>query len=300
LIRQPRPATLITLFLAWAAACAAQQVEPWRIHGLDGQSQFESRDNTNYFTHGVLASNETTLITAEQAAANDLNGSVLAEGDVTILDHGHIWRGTNLVYNFKTGEVRAGFFKTVQTPFSMSGEKLSGNSNMVFTATNASISTEDYERPATRFRARRITIVPGAYIEAWDATYYVGQVPIFYWPHYKRTLGQHQENWQFAPGYRSLFGPYLLTTYNWYGNGLLDGSLHFDEREKRGQAGGPDLSLHAGKWGRLQLLLRPRSGCAGGRHSRAPPEGGSPAPDFLLQPAPELERHRQCRGQLPE
>ena len=50
-------------------------------------------------------------------------GDIVAEGDVTILDHGHIWRGTNFIYNAKTGDVRTGTFKTVQTPFAVSGPK---------------------------------------------------------------------------------------------------------------------------------------------------------------------------------
>ncbi len=248
-MRHTWPLTLVPLFLAGAAVCQSQQAEPWHIHGVDSQSEFETRDNTNYFSHGVVVSNETTVVTAEQGAAGSLTGEVLAEGDVTILDHGHIWRGTNFIYNFKTGEVRAGSFKTVQMPFSMSGERLKGNSNQVYTATNAVITTDDYEQPAYRIRARRITLVPGDYFEAWQATLYIGKTAVFYWPHYKRKLGQHLNNWQFAPGYRSIFGPYLLTAYNWYGTGFLDGTIHVDEREKRGLAGGPDLLLHGGDWG---------------------------------------------------
>jgi lipopolysaccharide export system protein LptA len=249
LIRQTRPFFVCALFLALTVACAAQQSDSWQIHGVDSHSEFESANNTNYFTHGVLASNLYTTIEAEKAAANDLTGEVVTEGDVEILDHGHSWRGTNIIYNFKTGDVRAGSFKTGQMPFFMSGEQLKGNSNQVFTATNAYISTDDYAVPASRIRARHVKIVPGAYIEAWDATFYVGKTPIFYWPYLKRTLGQHTQNWEFTPGYRSIFGPYLLSTYNWYGTGILDGSLHFDERERRGEAGGPDLLLHGGNWG---------------------------------------------------
>jgi len=250
-MRPMRPLTRMALFLALALAAACQaQSPPFEVHGLGDQSQFESRGSTNVFTHGVMVSNATTVVTTDdKATADDLTGEVVAEGDVTILDHGHVWRGTNFIYNFKTGDVRSGSFKTVQTPFSVSGQTLNGNSNQVFVATNATLTTDDYQRPAHRIRARRITIMPGNYFEAWQATYYIGNVPVFYWPYYKRNLGQHPDNWEFAPGYRSMYGPFLLTTYNWYGTGLLDGSVHFDERERRGLAGGPDLLFHGGDWG---------------------------------------------------
>jgi LPS-assembly protein len=137
----------------------------------------------------------------------------------------------------------------MQAPFSISGQRMGGVSNKVQTATNAVISTDDYERPLYSIHARTATIAPGDYIEAHHATLYVGKMPLFYYPYYRRSLKKHPNNWEFVPGYRSLWGPYLLSAYNWYGTGLLDGTIHADEREKRGQAGGPDLALHLGDWG---------------------------------------------------
>jgi len=45
---------------------------------------------------------------------------------------------------------------------------------------------------------------------------YAEGVPVFYFPYYKRNLGPHANNLNFLPGYRSAYGPYLLTTYTWY------------------------------------------------------------------------------------
>ncbi len=180
---------------------------------------------------------------------NVLSGEIFAEGDVTILDNGHTWRGTNFIYDARTGDIRGDFFKTVQMPFSVSGQSFTGSSNHVYFVNNAFISTDDYERPAYRVRARQMTIVPGDYFEAHQATLFVGKTPVFYWPYYRRSLKKHPNNFEFVPGDRSIFGPYLLSAYNWYGNGLLDGTIHLDERERRGLAGGPDLTLHMGDWG---------------------------------------------------
>jgi LPS-assembly protein len=241
--------SLIFLLFGLPFACQAQPNAFWEIHGQNDLSEVETIGNTNYFTNGVLVSNRNTVVSMDYGTADGLTGEVVAEGDVTILDHGHIWRGTNFVYNFKTGAVRATTFKTMQEPFSVLGSRLNGASNSVYNATNASITTDDYAIPGYHIRARHITIVPGKYFEADHATLFWGKVPIFYFPYYHRTLGQHPNNFEFEPGYRSLFGPYLLSAYNWYGNGLLDGTVHVDLRESRGIAAGPDLAFHLGNLG---------------------------------------------------
>jgi hypothetical protein len=239
----------IFLLLALPFVCHSQQSGAMVVSGVNSNSQIESIGDTNYFRNGGVASNATAVVTFDNAAENGLTGEVVAEGDVTILDHGHIWRGTNFIYNFKTGAVRADTFKSVQGPFVLSGSHMTGNSNNVYTATNASVSTDDYVRPAYRIHAKSITIAPGEYFEAHQATLYWGKTPVFYFPYYRRNLGQHPNNWEFVPGYRSIYGPYLLSAYNWYGNGMLDGTLHFDVREERGVATGPDLNFHMGDWG---------------------------------------------------
>lgn len=248
-MKQRRLLLAILLLSATAFACQAQEGALWDVRGLSSQSRYESVGDTNYFANGAVVSNQASVVTMDHGTANNLTGEVVAEGDVTILDHGHIWRGTNFIYNFKTGDVRANTFKSLQEPFTLAGSHLTGNSNGVYTATQARISTDDYAQPAYTIRAKTITIVPGNYFEAHHATLYWYNTPVFYFPYYRRTLGQHPNNFEFVPGYRSIYGPYLLSAYNWYGNGLLDGTIHFDMRELRGVAGGPDLNAHLGSWG---------------------------------------------------
>lgn len=243
---------LIAMFWlpALAVWCQTKPVAPWNVQGLNTNSEWLQHGDTNYFSHGGLLSNDVTTVSFDNAEANTLTGEVIAQGDVTILDHGHVWRGTNFIYNFKNGDVRSATFKTLQGPFRLSGEHMVGNNtNNVYIATNSYITTDDYQRPAYTIRARSITIAVGEYFEAHQATLFWGKTPIFYFPYYRRTLGQHPNNFEFEPGYRGIFGPYLLSAYNWYGNGILDGTVHVDLRQERGVAAGPDLGLHLGTWG---------------------------------------------------
>ena len=242
------PNVVVLLALA-ALDCQAQQV-PFDIFGAGTNSFLHTEGDTNFFPNGVIASNANFFASADRAVVNNLTGEVLAEGDVIILDHGRIWRGTNAIYNFKSGEVRAGAFKTAEMPFNFSGQFLAGDTkNQIYSSADTIVTTDDYAKPIYRIHARSITIVPGKYFEARDATLYLGSMPIFYWPYYHRNLGKHPDNFEFVPGFRSTYGAYLLSAYNWYGNSNLDGTIHLDERTRRGLAAGPDLLFHLGDYG---------------------------------------------------
>jgi lipopolysaccharide assembly outer membrane protein LptD (OstA) len=103
--------------------------------------------------------------------------------------------------------------------------------------------------PAIYVRSSHIKIVPGKYVEMWNAVLFMDGVPTFYFPYYRRNLGEHASNFNFLPGYRSSYGPFLLNTYTWYLNDAVDGKIHLDYRVKRGVGAGPDLNLHLGQWG---------------------------------------------------
>ncbi len=247
------PNVVVALALA-ALACQAQQ-EPSHLFGASSNSVALSQGDTNTFRNGVILSNQNFFGSAGSAVFNRRTGAVLAEGDVVILDHGRIWRGSNVLYNFNTGEVRAGAFKTVELPFNLSGQFLAGDTkNQVYSTADAIVTTDDYAKPVYHIHARFITIVPGQYFEAHDATLYLGSVPVFYWPYYHRNLEKHPDNFEFTPGYRSTYGAFLLGAFNWYGDTNLDGTLHLDERSRRGLAGGPDLVFHLRDYG--QAIFR--------------------------------------------
>lgn len=230
----------------------------WTISatGANGYVEYP-QGGTAVAENGVTITSHGVVLTADRAEANEETGEVKAQGDVTILGRDHIWRGTNVVYNFKTRAMLAGTFKTEHDPFFLSGDNLNGRTNRVggrtnlyYTATNTTITTDNYAKPAYRIRARRLVLYPGDHFEAHDATLFVGDVPVFYFPYYRRSFGRHPNNFTFTPGYRSTWGPFLLTTYNWEANENLDGSVHLDLRERRGIAGGPDFNFHLGRqWG---------------------------------------------------
>jgi lipopolysaccharide assembly outer membrane protein LptD (OstA) len=242
--------TALVMLLTVAAGRAQEQA--WVIESLSPQNDFIYDLNTSSAsgTNGVIIKYGGAILTADQVTVSQKTGEALADGHVRIQRDDQVWVGEHISYNFKTRMMETAEFRSGKPPVFVSGHGLSGDLNgQTYTATNAIITTDDFSEPAIKIRARRIKMVPGKYIEARDALLMLDGVPVFYLPYYRRNLGEHANNFNFSPGYRSRFGPFLLTRYDWYFNEQLDGRLHLDYRVKRGVGVGPDVNYHLGPWG---------------------------------------------------
>jgi hypothetical protein len=106
-----------------------------------------------------------------------------------------------------------------------------------------------------KIRARKLSIDPGKSIRAEGATVYAGEVPVFYWPRYTHHLGPRKLYWRALPGYRSIFGPFALSSYHWDPSTNFQSAMRLDWRERRGFAGGPTVQYDLGDWGQGDALL---------------------------------------------
>ncbi|HMJ89408.1 MAG TPA: hypothetical protein VK530_06310, partial [Candidatus Acidoferrum sp.] len=205
--------------------------------------EIDPRTGQATYTNGIIVKYGPAMLIADRAHADQKTGDVSAEGNVVLVrEGGQVWRGERLQYNFKTRVMNGSVFRTGQPPYFATGESfITQPTNQTYIATNAYFTTDDDPHPNYRIRAKKVVIVPGKSIEARHAILYLGEVPVFYLPYYHKTFDRHPNNFEFMPGFRSSWGPFLLSTYNWYVNPHLHGSVNLDVRGKRGVAGGPDL-----------------------------------------------------------
>lgn len=240
------------MLLAAGGVAAAQEKPVWQIRARDdsGVITHDPATGLTTGTNGVIITYQDVILTADSVTADQATGDVIAEGNVTIKGRSQLWVGERVSYNLNNGRIFTPEFKTGSDPIYIKGESLNGDqSNNVYFATNVIFTTDNVADPAHVIRAKNITVVPDQYIIARDATLYIGSVPVFYLPYYKRGLGRHPNNFQFVPGYRSLYGPYLLSSYNWYWSEQLSGAVNLDWRQKRGLAGGPDFMWSLDRFG---------------------------------------------------
>jgi LPS-assembly protein len=245
-------AIILCLACVWGLGFAGRAAQPttnqFIIEGEGLVFDFNTGE-VSYTNHPVVRYGNAVL-SAQKARLNQNSGDIVAEGTVRLQQDNEVWFGERIEYNFKTRKILATEFRAGQPPYFAKGSALSGDENAnVYVLTEGVVTTDDYAEPGYHIRARSLTIAPGDYIEAKDAVLYLKNTPVFWFPKWRRSLKRHPNHWVFVPGYRSKYGPYLLSTYEWYWSDRLDGAVHVDERFKRGPGAGADLNYHVPGFG---------------------------------------------------
>jgi LPS-assembly protein len=246
---------MLLVWLACVFCCAARGAETNESLIIEGDAVLQVKSGIIHYPNGVLVKYGPAVLTANTAEIDQETGEILATNNVVLQrEGGQLWRGDRLNYNFKTGIIRGQDFRAGQPPYFVGGTNMiTDPTNHSYTATNGYFTTDDNPDPNYRIRAKKIVIVPGKSIEAHEATLYIGDVPVFYFPYYHKSLDRHPNNYEFLAGYRSQWGPFLLNTYNWYWDQRLHSAVNLDLRGKRGLAGGPDLDWHDKTFGEGML-----------------------------------------------
>ena len=190
---------------------------------------------------------ESVFVIADKGQLDQSTGEVFAEGNVTLQNEDRVFRSDRLYYNFQTKSMQTDNFRAGQAPFFVEGINIKGDENKnEYSAEQVIITSDDRPDPWIKLRTRSLSISPGKYLEAKGATFYAGNVPIFYFPYYRRRLDQPPNHWSLTPGYRSRYGMFLEGAYNWNLSDRLNGAAHLDYRSLRGFAGGLDVDYDLG------------------------------------------------------
>lgn len=263
------------------AAESAKTETPVVIENLTPESEVENNYELRTWTgrHGVIVRHGSTTLVGEQITLNEVTGDVVADGAVSFRRDGEYWTGPHLEYNYKTRLIKGREFRAGVPPAFITGMSLTATTtNQTYVAQQAVLTTDDVDKPFYKIKAKTLKVTVGKSIEAKQATLYLGDAPVMWLPFYHRSLERHPNYFSFTPGYRSLYGPYLLGSYHYTFTDGFTGAMNVDTRQKRGVGYGPDFAYDVGQLGKGELRLYRT-------------EDNKPGTDAALKPIPE-DRHR--------
>jgi LPS-assembly protein len=187
----------------------------------------------------VLTYQDTTLI-ADRGLVNLKTKEARAEGHVQIVQQTRRLAGDALYYNFDTG--RGEFTNAIAfyEPWYAQGHKVTRFSKEKYFVDKGYVTTCDYPDPHYRLKASKIDIYPGQKLVARNVIFFIGKVPVFWFPYYSHSLRDRKSRWSFIPGYSKRWGAYLLSSFDWLQTEYVDSRVRLDYREKRGVGVGLD------------------------------------------------------------
>nr|MBA2243055.1 LPS-assembly protein LptD [Chthoniobacterales bacterium] len=227
----------------------------------DQPIEITATGGTNY-ENGIASADENvaihvgdTDIYGDHATYNTATKEVHVEGNVRIYRGVEFYVGDRGTYNTETKAITADRLRTVNAPYLLGGDRITTMSDNGKLVENGIFTTHDSADPDFRLRARRVRVYEGDRVIMRDVTFYVGKVPIFYWPYIYQSLDD-EFSFLISPAYLSTWGPSLLGHVTFPISENAKGTFRLDLRARRGIALGLDAELRYGESKRSFAKLR--------------------------------------------
>ncbi|MBR6022879.1 MAG: LPS-assembly protein LptD, partial [Kiritimatiellae bacterium] len=180
-------------------------------------------------------------VTCDEAEVDTVGQIVAARGNIELHYGENVWKGEEATYNFRTGEGDFGTFDLFVPPWHVTAGRARRASESLVELEDVMLTSCDPENPEYSVRAGRASLESNRVVRARNVRFQLGAVPFFWFPYAKGDVRDFA-NFEFTPGYRSKWGAFLLTAYNYPLDDTWSTKTRVDLRAKRGIALGEDLS----------------------------------------------------------
>ncbi len=201
---------------------------------------------------------EIAISTADSARYDPKTREVLAEGHVRIYRATGLFIGDRAIYNIDTKQIQAVEMRTDKSPYLVGGEKVTTISEGAFLVSKGTFTTHDSSNPDFRLQAKTVRIYEQDRVVFQNVTFYVKNVPIFWWPYMYQSLND-AFSYMVSPAYLSSWGPSLLFRVAMPITDDIKAQIRLDYRSRRGLALGfePDIRYGQNKtsWARLRTYF---------------------------------------------
>jgi lipopolysaccharide assembly outer membrane protein LptD (OstA) len=187
------------------------------------------------------AGKQVKLIRARELTVSMSSHTVMAPSDFVMDDDtGTVYgKGGVIDYQSDSGRIRDGRF--AYKTFVFRGRVVEFNKEN-YTYKKASVTSCDVEPPHYQLKSSRIYLVPGHYFLAYNNVFYLGKVPIFYFPVIYKPMGGGTPFVSiFRPGYDKRNGAFMKSTYVYRVNQTTRAKLFLDYFDHRGLGTGGEV-----------------------------------------------------------
>src|SRR5437879_11305128 len=252
-----RAAILLFLFFAAARSSSAVDIETPKNQPIEITSSGETR-----YENGIAIARDNVAIHcgdadiyADSARYDSQRHEVTADGHVRIYREDTLFLAEQHTYHLDTNALHAVTFHSSSEPYFVNAQKLVSFSDGRSIVENGDFTTDDSINPDFHFHAHKVRIYENDRVVFQNVTFYVGKVPIFWWPYLYQSLND-AFSFSISPAYLSSWGPSLLSAVTFPITEKIKGTVRLDYRVRRGEAIGFESEMNYGKDDSSYLRLK--------------------------------------------
>jgi len=194
---------------------------------------FNYETNESSFSGNVCISKGDMILKADQAKIAMIDKKAKASGSVNLLNKNRVFFCDNIDYDFNKKNGVMVNAQTYEGPFVIKGSNVRESSNGLIEIDDASIFSCHNANPHFYITAKQINLLPDNKITLKHAVFWLGPIPVFYWPYYKRDLSEHSV-FSFRIKQNDILGFAFLTKYKFFAGKHVIAKALVDYYEKRG------------------------------------------------------------------
>ncbi|PYL89742.1 MAG: hypothetical protein DMF16_06155 [Verrucomicrobia bacterium] len=252
-----RAAVFFLLLFAAAHNSTAADFETPKNQPIEITSSGETR-----YENGIAIAQDNVAIHcgdadiyADSARYDSQRHEITADGHVRIYREDKLFLAEHGTYNLDTKEIHADTFHTSSEPYFVNAQKLVNFSDGRSIVENGDFTTDDSINPDFHFHAHKVRIYENDRVVFQNVTFYVGKVPVFWWPYLYQSLND-AFSFSISPAYYSTWGMSLLSAVTFPITEKIKGTVRLDYRVRRGEAIGFESEMNYGKDDSSYLRLK--------------------------------------------
>jgi lipopolysaccharide assembly outer membrane protein LptD (OstA) len=240
---------LICAFLFIGSAISFAQDDDLFKQLKPGQPIIVDGDKVEYFEKEgkIVAEGNVSIthgdvkLTCNRIEVNTRTRQALCVGNVVIEQPEGTLTGERIRYDFakREGEIIGGEVEAF--PWFGRAEETAKVGENEYLLKKGYISTCDLDQPHYRIKAEEIQVFPDDKVIAKNVFFYIGKIPILWFPYYYHPIIQSRAKVQFVPGRSSEWGYFLLSAWRFYVRGNSRVDVLADYRSKKGFAEGANF-----------------------------------------------------------
>lgn len=196
--------------------------------------EYRREENKVLARGNVKIEDKDITMECEEAIFDLKEEKIEAKGGLTLQDKETTIHGSQIIYDLRT---RRGIIDDASSfidPWYCSGPKIERVSDKEIIVEDGYITSCELSSPHYRLKAKKIRVLLGERISAYNVLMYLGKVPIFYLPFYWRSLRERRFSWGLKLGSNSEEGFFAKTNFGYIFSERTNGALLLDYMTRKG------------------------------------------------------------------